>query len=41
MIWNMMGILKDISTTTTSLLSQHEKLNEFVGQEEERSDTED
>jgi hypothetical protein len=41
MIWNTMEILKDIFITTTSHHSQHEKLNEFVGQEEEKSDTED
>jgi hypothetical protein len=41
MIWNTTEILKDIFTTTISLHSLHEKLNEFVEQEEERSDTED
>jgi hypothetical protein len=41
MIWNMMEILKDIFTITTSLHSQLEKLNEFVEQEEEKSDMED
>jgi hypothetical protein len=41
MIWNMTEIPKDIFITTISLHSLHEKLNEFVEQEEERSDTED
>ena len=37
----MIEILKDTSTTITSHHSQHEKLKEFVEQEEEKSDTED
>jgi hypothetical protein len=41
MIWNTMEILKDIFITITSLLSQLEKLNEFVGREEEKFDMED
>jgi hypothetical protein len=41
MIWNMTEILRDIFITITSRRSQHEKLNEFVEQEEEKSDTED
>jgi hypothetical protein len=41
MIWNMMEILKDIFITITFLHSQHERLNEFVGHEEEKSDMED
>jgi hypothetical protein len=41
MIWNTIEILKDIFTTTISLHSQHERLNEFVEQEEEKSDMED
>jgi hypothetical protein len=41
MIWNTMEILKDIFITTTSLLSQPVRLNEFVEQEEEKSDMED
>jgi hypothetical protein len=41
MIWNTIEILKDIFIIITSLLSQHEKPNEFVEQEEEKSDTED
>jgi hypothetical protein len=41
MIWNMMEILKDTFITTTFLLFLHEKPNEFVELEEEKSDTED
>jgi hypothetical protein len=41
MIWNTTGILKDTSTIIISLHSQLEKPNEFVEQEEEKSDTED
>jgi hypothetical protein len=41
MIWNMTEILRDIFIIITSHHSQHEKLKEFVEQEEEKSDTED
>jgi hypothetical protein len=41
MIWNTMEILKDIFIITISHHSQLEKLNEFVEQEEEKSDMED
>jgi hypothetical protein len=41
MIWNMIEILKDIYITIIFLHSQLERLNEFVEQEEEKSDMED